>query len=326
MRVVRNGRAVDPDLVVRAATTDDATALAELFRRVPVADPDGLSWIDHGEGDRWWHAVADVAGRRLFVAEREGAPVGLHAVTVHAARVEDRVVQLALVGPTRVDPLAQGSGAFHALHAAVSAAVAEAGAEPYALVPVRGLPQRLPAHLRRWPVRYERLVIDCRASAARRAATVSRPSPGDAGTLLADACSAAALGPADPGADLARRLAADARRYGPDRLLGNGDAILGVSRLAVTTRSEHTPARRQACAIDVAARSAAALDALVHEWCRRLADDGIDDLVVWACARSSLHDALAPLAARTTAHALDLGLTPPPATAARGIHVDASLL
>lgn len=323
--MVRGERGVAGDTTVRPATRRDGPALAELCRRVPLAAAGQLVGTDYGPD--WWPAFGMVAGRHVFVAEHGGRIVGLHAVTLLRARVDARIVRLALAGPTRIEPAVQGTGVFGALHDAADRLTHRAAAEPCALVPVGNAPAAgLPSTLRSWPVRYDQLFVDCGAVACASRDHMRGASLGDAVALLEHTYGQSALAPADLGADLAQRLAIEPHRYGPERLLTNGAAVLGVSKLAaVIARDDDSTPRRQITAFDIAASSAAALDALVRAWCARLADD-TDDLVVWASAPGPIHDVVAPLAWKCTPHALDLGLTPPVSLAHRGIHIGASLL
>jgi hypothetical protein len=326
MQELRGHEVVDNGFAIRRASFADGPVLAQLCRRVPFATAGTLVHTDYGPD--WWPQFGAVAGRHVFVAECAGETIGLHAVTLVRARVAAEIVDLALAGPTRIDPAMQGTGVFHALHGAADALARRTGAEPCAFVPVHaGVTALLPTALRRWPIRYERLVVDCRG-VARASRDVVRFASRDAAlALLDETYRDTALAPADPAAEFDGRLTRQPHRYGPDRLLTNGDAVLGVSRCTVdVSTSGAGGSRRQATALDVGAVSGAALESLVRAWCARLADDGIDDLVVWACAGSAVHVAIAPLARTSFAHALDLGLTPPVTAAERGIHVDASLL
>ena len=322
MRGVRDDRGAAAALTVRRASPGDAAALAALWKRVPTAGPDGLVWTEH---DDWWAAIGAVEGRQVVISELEGRVVGASSFALLDVRLDDRPLRLAVTGPGRVEPSSQGTGAFRAVQDAIGDAVSDAGAEPCALVPVSGPAHRLPRALRRWPTRYERLVIDC-TDAADGGADAGRATTDHAETLLAATYADAALAPADLGDRLRRRLVRDPHGYGPDRLLTNGEALLGVGRRAARITTESGRRRRQATAFDVAATSPAAVQSLVSAWASRLRDEAIDDLVVWACAGTPIHVALAPIASSTTSHAIDLGMTPPPSAAGHGIHLDAALL
>lgn len=327
MRVVRDDRPVAANIEVRSASARDGREIGALCRRVPAAGPAAgpatFTWIDHG--DTWWDAVGCRPGRHVFVAERDGAIVGVHAVAIHPARLSDRPITLALLGPTRIDPSTQGSGAFRTLQRAVATVVDAEAAEPYALVPVGDPPPRLPLLLRRWPVRVHRSAIECRG-AARFSPEVHRAEVADAAALVAQTRADAVLAPTGHRDAIHQRVAGGGG-YGADRLLTNGEAVVGVSRWVTVLRDERGgPPRRQATAWDVGASSPIALESLVRAWCARLADEGIDDLVIWSCAGDVVHRAVAPLASASTAHAVDLGLTPPADAAPRGVAVDAALL
>jgi hypothetical protein len=322
MRMVRDDRATGTAVTVRRASPVDADALAALWRRVPAAGPEGLVWTEH---DDWWAAIGAVEGRQVVVAEMEGHVVGASSFGLLDVRFDGRPLRLAVIGPGRMEPSSQGTGVFCAVQGAAAKAMAEVGAEPCALIPVPGPSHRLPRALRRWPTRYERLVIDCSATADDDAAA-GRATPHDAEALLVATCAGAALAPVDIGARLRRRLVRDPHGYGAARLLTNGDALLGVGRRAAVVTTEAGRRRRQVTALDVASTSPAALRSLVGAWASRLRDEGADDLLVWACTGTAIHEALLPLASSTTAHAIDLGLTPPQSAARNGISLDPVLL
>lgn len=225
MRIVRDDRSVRAGLTLRQAEPSDSRSLAALWRRVPAAGPAGLVWVEHSD---WWAAVGAPEGREVIVAELDGRLVGASAFALLDARLDGRAIRLAVVGPWRVEPAGQGHGVFRALQAAAGEAIARVGAEALTLVPVAGPAHRLPRALRRWPDRYERLVLDCVETASDPAAA-RRAGVDDAEGLLKATCAGAVLAPADVGGRFRRRLVRDPRGYGSDRLLTNGEAIIGVA-------------------------------------------------------------------------------------------------
>jgi hypothetical protein len=93
-------------------------------------------------------------------------------------------------------------------------------------------------------------------------------------------------------------------RYGWDRVALRDGAILGVERTPIVVRSEGPEGRserRQLLAFDVAALPGREheLAPLVRAWCTRLADEGVDDLLV-TVASPRLLAPLAQLAASET--------------------------
>ena len=118
-------------------------------------------------------------------------------------------------------------------------------------------------------------------------------------------------------------------RYGWDRVALDDGALLGVERTPVAVRTE-TPAgvsvRREALAFDLAAVPGreAQLTRLVRAWCARLADEGVDDLLV-TVASPRLLAPLAGLAASETRFNLNHQFRAAPDADARGYFVDGML-
>jgi len=307
-------KALPEGLVLREAVAADGPRLAEICRSTPIVTGPLRATIDYGQDYLRATEVADP--RIVLLVEADDRIVALHGCVVHDGVVGDRPQKLAYLRHTRIDPALQGAGIFSALNGALFERGFAAGATAYSLVAVGNerMQEKLPEELRRWPWRHKRFYLDTRSLAADATALVEI-DPEDAAPLINRLYDGKAVSPPTTPAALRRRLQATPDIYGPDLLLGNADALVGVSRrpIHITTEGpDGTRLRREAVAYDIGASDADAFEGVIRSWCRRLAAAGADDLVVDVTTASPLHDRLAGLARTSREYALQFGISPPP--------------
>jgi hypothetical protein len=146
------------------------------------------------------------------------------------------------------------------------------------------------------------LRIDTKAAA--RSGPLPHASSADAeriATLLELASTDLELSRAWTTSAVEARVTGVGRRYGWDRIAIGGGALVSVERTPVLVRTDGpqgSSERREALAFDVAALPGreGELPGLVGAWCARLAEEGIDDLLV-TVASPRLVAPLAELAA-----------------------------
>ena len=288
-------------VTIRLAVPADGPALAELERRVPVVDGELRRSYDRGADYFAATAVAD--GHETLVAELDGALRGMASHVYHPVRADGRTLRITYLRHVRVDPASQGIGVSSSLTGASAELGLSRSDAPWSLTAVsneavnkhgmRTLPRPPAVQLR----------IDVRAAA--RPGVLPAASSADAGHI------AELLEAANGDLELSRpwmareaeaRVAGVGRRYGWDRIALRGGAILGVERTPVVVRTESPSGRserREVLAFDVAALPGceSELPPLVRAWCARLADEGIDDLLVTVASPRLL----TPLAGLATA-------------------------
>ncbi len=317
-----------PGVKIRRATPADGRALAELERRVPVVD--GEVRRSYDRGDDYLLATDTPYEEYVLVAEVDGELRGMTSSVAHPARAAGRLLALKYIRHMRVDPSVQKRGVSAALTGAVAEASIPHCDAPWTLTAVHN------AAVNRLGFEHVahgsalQLHIDTRANAAPHALRTALPA--DAATLaslLERATGHLELARPWNAADVAQRAGGAGRRYGWERIAFSDAALLGVERDGVKVIRE-SPAgreeRREAWACDVAALPGreAELLPLLRAWCARLADEGVDDLLVTLASRS-LIEALAPLASCSIAFHLNHQFTVAPDAAARGYFIDGML-
>jgi hypothetical protein len=315
-------KALPDGFVLRDAIPADGPRLAEVCRATPIVTGPIRTTIDYGHD---YLRATDVAARRIvLLVESEGRIVGLHGCVLHDGVLGDRHRPLAYMRHTRIDRAFQGAGIFSALQGALFERMFAAGATAYSLVAVGNdrMLEKLPEELRRWPWRHKRFYLDTRSLAGRSAA-LAEVDADDAAPLIDRLYDGRAICPPTTAAGLRRRLDATPHLYGPNRMLGDARAVIGVSRAPIQVGSEGpdgTDLRREAVAYDIGATDADGFEAVLRSWCDRLAGDAVDDLCIDVTTASPLHDRLARLARSAREYALNLSLPPPPH--ARGFRID----
>jgi hypothetical protein len=307
-------KALPDGFVLREASALDGPRLAEVCRTTPIVTGPIRTTTDYGPDYLRSTELADE--RIVLLVEADGRIVGMHGCVIHEAVVGDHHGKLAYLRHTRIDRAAQGHGVFSALNGALFARGFASGALPYSLVAVGNdrMLEKLPEELRRWPWRHNRFHLDTRKLADRSSALVEI-DPIDAVPLINRVHDGATLRPATTSSALRRRLQKAPHLYGSDRLLGDPDAVIGVSRepIYVTTEGPNgAQGRREAVAYDVGATSLDAFERVVRSWCHRLAAEGVHDLAIDTSTASPLHNCLATLARSAREYALQLALPPPP--------------
>ena len=313
---------------IRRATAADGRALAELERRVPVLD--GEVRRSYDRGDDYLLATDTPYEEFVLVAEVDGELRGMTSSVAHPARAAGRLLTLKYNRHLRVDPVVQKRGLFSALNGAAAEASIPHCDAPWTLTAVHNASvNRLGfEHVARGSAL--QLRIDTRANAAPHALRTAIPA--DAATLaslLERATGHLELSRPWNAADVAQRADGAGHRYGWDRIAFSDAALLGVERAGVRVIRE-SPAgheeRREALACDVAALPGheAELLPLLRAWCARLADEGVDDLLVTLASRP-LIEALGPLASRSIAFNLNHQFAAAPDAAARGYFIDGML-
>lgn len=306
-------KALPQGFVLRDAVAADGPRLAEVCRTTPIVTGSTRTTIDYGPD---YLRATEVADQRVvLLVECDGRIVGLHGCVIHDGVVGDDHERLAYLRHTRIDRAFQGAGIFSALQGGLFERGFAAGATPYSLVAVGNdrMLEKLPSELSRWPWRHKRFYLDTRSLAAASTALVAI-DPIDASPLINRLYDGQAISPPTTPPALSRRLQVTPHLYGPDRLLGDAHAVIGVSRepIHITTESaDGIQRRREAVAYDVGANDADAFERVVRSWCGRLAADDVDDLVVDVTTASPLHDRLADLARSAREYALQFSLSPP---------------
>ena len=316
-----------PGVTIRLAVPADGPALAELERRVPVVD--GELRRSYDRGPDYFAATAVADEHETLVAEVDGALCGMTSHVYHPVRAAGRSLRVTYLRHARVDPVSQGFGVSSALTGASAELGLSRSDAPWSLTAASN--EAVQKHgfrvLARAPAVQMR--IDVRAAA--------RPGPLPAASadgrhiaeLLETASGDLELSRPWVAREIEARVTGVGPRYGWDRIaLGDG-AIVGVERTPIVVRSEGPGGRserRQVLAFDVAARPGheSELAQLVRAWCARLADEGVDDLVV-TVASPRLLAPLAELAASETRFDLNHHFRVAPDADARGYFVDGML-
>jgi hypothetical protein len=317
-----------PGVLIRFATPADGPALAALERRVPVVD--GAVRRSYDRGADYLAATAVADEHHTLVAELEGVLCGMAGQVFHAARAGGRLLRLCYGRHTRVDPASQGKG----ISSALTGAYAEHGVRscdaPWTLTAVRNdaVDRHGMQNVARSPA--VQLRIDARAVAGPGALATASPADAEpVAKLLEQASADLELSRPWTAREIEARVTGVGARYGWDRVALRDGAILGVERTPIVVRSEGPEGRserRQALAFDVAALPGREheLPSLVHAWCARLADEGVDDLLV-TVASLRLLAPLARLAASETRFNLNHQFRVAPDADLRGYFVDGML-
>jgi hypothetical protein len=317
-----------PGVRIRRATPADGKALAELERRVPVVD--GEMRRSYDRGDDYLLATDTPYQEFVHVAEVDGELRGMSCGVRHPARAAGRSLALQYNRHLRIDPAVRKRGVFSALSGVGAEAAIPHCDAPWSLTTIANAAvNRLGfehvAHASAFQLR-----IDTRAHAVPAALRTARPEDAAAlATLFERSTGALELSRGWTAADASERMTGAGHRYGWERIAFSEAAALGVERGGVRVVTE-SPAgreeRREVLACDVAALPGreAELVPLVRAWCARLADEGIDDLLV-TLAHRPLLDALAPLASRSIAFNLNHQFRVAPDAAARGYFIDGML-
>lgn len=318
-----------PGVVIRPCAPSEGPALAALERRVPIVDGEVRRVYDRG-GD-YFAAAAVPDEHQVLGAEMDGALVGMYGQVRHPARAAGRLLRVAYLRHLRVDPRARGRGILSALVGASGESAVPRCDAPWSLtgasndaVDRRGMQDsaRSPA---------VQLRVDVRA-AAKCVALPCPPSPADAEAIAAFLHrSMGALELSRPWApeDVSARIETVGHRYGWDRLAFTGVALLGVERTPVTVETQ-SPAgisiRRQVLAFDVASLPGreSQLEGLVRAWCSRLAEEGVDDLLIMVSS-PAVRRLLEPIASHTTSFNLNHDFAVASDAEARGYSIDGML-
>lgn len=317
-----------PGVNIRRATSADGRALADLERRVPVVD--GEVRRSYDRGDDYLVATDTPYEELVLVAEVDGELRGMGSSVAHPARAAGRLLALKYMRHLRIDPAVQKRGVFSALNGAnAEASIAHFDA-PWSLTAVNN------ATVNRLGFEHVahgsalQLRIETRANAGPDALRTALPADAAAlAALLERATGALELSRSWTADDVAQRMTGAGRRYAWERVAFTDSALLGVERGGVRVITESAAGReerREVLACDVAALPGheAELVPLVRAWCARLADEGIDDLLV-TLAHRPLVEALAPLASRTIAFHLNHQFRVAPDAATRGYFLDGML-
>ena len=319
-------KAAPDGYVVREAVPEDGPALADLCRRTPIVDEKSRTTLDYG--DDYLAATALAEERDVMVVEHDGQLLALHGCAYHDGVVGDLRSRMYYLRHTRIDPLAQKLGLFSALNGALFERGFSAGAIPYSMVAVGNdrMLDKLPDELRRWPWRHRRFSLDCRQLGDE--AAVHHPvDASDAVPMVTALRAGLAVNPVPTVDGLRRRLARAPHLYGPDRLVGTSDAVVGVGRQAMTITEETGEMiehRVEVVAYDVGAADPAALEQTLRAWCQQLADEHVDDLIVDVCEGAPHFDLVSSLARSSRSYLVNLGMPPPPD--ATGFHIDPALI
>jgi hypothetical protein len=317
-----------PGVVVRFATPADGPALAELERRVPVVDGEVRRTYDRGAD---YFAATRVADEHhTLVAEVEGLLRGMASQVFHPARADGRLLRLSYGRHTRVDAASQGQGVFSALYGAYAENGIRSCDAPWTLTALRN--EAVDRHGMRDVTRSPtaQLRIDVRAAAGPGALATASPADAEPVAKLLDRANAdLELSRPWTARELEPRVSGVGPRYGWDRIALRDGAILGVERTPIVVRSEGPNGRserREVLAFDLAALPGreSELAPLVRAWCARLADEGVDDLLL-TVASPRLLAALAPLAGPETRFNLNHDFRVSPDADARGYFVDGML-
>jgi len=317
-----------PGVVIRFATPADGPALAELERRVPVVD--GAVRRSYDRGADYFVATAVADEHYTLVAEVDDQIRGMVSQVVHPARADGRQLRLSYVRHLRVDPASRGRGVSSALNVAVAENGIPHCDAPWSLTAVSN--EAVDRHGFRTVARSPtaQLRIDTRAIAHAGALATAEARDAERITeLLSQAAADLELSRPWRIREIEARVGGVGARYGWDRVgLGDG-AALGVERTPVVVRTETADGiseRREALAFDLAAVAGqeTELVRLVRAWCARLADEGIDDLLV-TVASPRLLAPLAELAVSETRFNLNHQFRVAADADARGYFIDGML-
>jgi hypothetical protein len=317
---------------VRDATPDDAAALRDLERRVPVQHDGATIAYDRPDPfgqDRLMGTVEHV------VAECSGELIGSHSDVSHVVTVGGDPVAVVYRHHTRVLPEHQGSGVFPALNGAISERLTRPDrpavrvrawvAVGNSKVKVRSGSQ---AYLG-WSTTAARISIACAAAAAGHNATFGRSAePSDADRIAAFLDATHGGRELYPGGrTIVERLATAAPNRTFQDVRCSVRAVVGTwdDRWSATiTRGDAVEHRRLATLAEWGAEPGAEheLAALVREACRDLAARGVTHLLAFTDERTPPYAAISQLASDRTDYALALQATEPAGTAHRGLYVD----
>jgi hypothetical protein len=317
-----------PGVTIRLATPADGRALAELERRVPAVD--GELRRSYDRGDDYLLATKTPYPDFVHVAEVDGELRGMSSGVRHPARAAGRLLALQYSRHARVDPAVRKRGVSAALTAASAEAAIPFCDGPWALTAVANSAVNRLGFDRLAHGAAFQLHVDVRAHAAPGALRLARPEDAQAlATLQEQATGALELSRPWTAPDVERRMTGASHRYGWDRLAFGEAAALGVEQggvRVVTQGAGRREERREVFACDVAALPGreAELLPLVRGWCGRLADEGVDDLLL-TLAHPRLLETLAPLASHALAFRLSHQFRVAPDADARGYYVDGML-
>jgi len=292
-----------PGVVIRSATSADGPALAALERRVPVVD--GAFRRTYDRGLDYFTAAAVADEHHEFVAETDGVLSGMASQVHHPTRAAGRLLRVAYARHVRVDPKVQGRGVFSALNGVAAESAIPYCDAPWSLTGMSNdaIDRRGMRNVARSPA--VQLRVDVR-SLSSPMPLPNPPSSADAEAIadfLAQGTRDLELSRPWSANEVCARVEGVGCRYGWDRLAFTGGALLGVERTPVTVKTEGPDGisvRREVLAFDVASVPGceSQIEDLVRAWCARLAEEGIDDLLI-TVGSPLLRQLLEPLASHS---------------------------
>lgn len=322
--------APDISIVVRPATTADASALAEIERRSPMVSGDLRVTIDRG--DDYFASARLMEASDVVMAEVDGEPAAVHCAAFHHIRLAGDVIKVCYVHHLRVAAHHQGKGLFGRLKRFAVPRYPADLAGSYAWVARGNSRSRgLAPDITPWNVDVVRARFDTQAAAG---PAVGRPATAaDAGQIVDLVNTSHAhedfFVPYTV-ESLTARLDRAPELYSWDNLWLTDAAVLGVwaagrSIQVITQTPDATTVNREAVVLDygVAAGAEDDLRKLTRAWCSRAADEGLDSLAAFTSPRSPNWSVAADLP-HTSRH-FDLiatRLDEPSGISGSGVHVD----
>lgn len=321
-------------VTIRSAVEDDGPGLADLERRCPV-EGGGISTVyDRGVD---WFAQQRLMGEHITsVAELDGRIVGVMSDAPRVVRFDGNDVTLIYRFHLRVDPACRGMHIYPALNAHQGGRVVRRfGPRPVGIsyiaasndtmLGVTGGRQREMV----WTTPIERYVIDCAANAGSRD---GRTGSQDDVEAIASALHAThgreVLAPTFDYKWVEQRLTRSPQDYSWSDFAVTDRAVVGVwnqDLTVVRTSATDATASRRATVADWgwSAGGEADLIALIRSWCRRLAEAGTDELVLYISEWTPGRDLLGALTARLETYMSVVDLPEPHDAVQRGVYVDA---
>ena len=317
-----------PDVSVRDAGPDDGGPLAELCREVAIETPGRRVWFDYGED--YMAATALCADREVVIAEQDGRIVGLHGGAYHAAVLDGRSLEACYIRHTRIDARAQGSGVFSSLNGRLFERIRLKSDFNYSIVAIGNdrMLDKIPAEARSSRP-HRRFSVVCRDVARAHAEGEHIPSIDEAVTLLNDAHRFETMFHPYTASSLEDRLTT-VPDYTSSHLLAAGTAVVGVRDHEVHVTVEDERGRRTVCqatAVDAGCGpdGGADLAALVGSWCTRLADEGVEELMVASSTGTPVCEALANLG-ESVDYAINLATNGPAGQDPKAVYIDQALI